>query len=75
MKTPTLPPIGHQLAAARRAAGLTQVAVAAASDTTQEHVSRIESGRTEITPATLGKIATAIGVEWVWNANGARLVE
>jgi transcriptional regulator with XRE-family HTH domain len=75
MKTPTRPLIGHQLAAARRAAGLTQAHVAQAAGTTQERISRVESGNTAITPDTLGRIAKAIGVEWVWDKAGPRVVE
>ena len=54
---------GHELAALRKAQGLTQVQVAEAMGITQGRVSQIENGQTHLTTGTMAAYHEAIGGE------------
>jgi len=56
--------LGRELAAIRRAAGLTQAALAEMISTTQAAVARLESGRIEPTVRTMRRLADALGVSF-----------
>lgn len=56
--------LGRNLAAIRRAAGLTQAALAEKIGTTQAAVARLESGRIEPTVRTMRRLADALGLSF-----------
>lgn len=60
----------HDLAAQRRAVGLSQTAVAARMGTSQSAVARLESGATDVRASTLERYAAAIGDEITWKLHG-----
>ena len=53
---------GHRLRAAREAAGLSQLALSAASGVTNDTISRLELGRRAPQAGTIERLARAIGV-------------
>lgn len=53
--------VGRQLAEARRGAGMTQPALAAASGVDQAEISRIENGNANPTLETISRLATVLG--------------
>src|SRR5215469_12618648 len=55
-----------QLATARRQAGVTQSAVAAAMGTLQPAIARLETGDADPKLSTMLAYADALGVEWRW---------
>jgi predicted nucleotidyltransferase/DNA-binding XRE family transcriptional regulator len=59
-----LEPFRRALAAARRAAGLTQAGLAARLGTTQSAIARLERGEVAPTIATLSRLANTLGVEF-----------
>ena len=75
-RRPQPPPLGQQIAEARKAAGLTQAQVAERiAGLSQSRLSQIErGGRKGLHNATLCRIADAIGVSVLMDAGGIRLV-
>lgn len=57
--------IGQQIAAAREAAGLTQVQLSEATGIFQSNINRIEKGKYNVGLDILTKITTALGCEIV----------
>ncbi|KWX01109.1 putative transcriptional regulator [Carbonactinospora thermoautotrophica] len=55
-----------QLAAQRRAAGLSQTEVAARMGTSQSAVARLEAGDADVRVSTLERYAAAIGCQITW---------
>jgi len=56
----------RDLAAQRRAAGLSQTEVAARMGTSQSAVARLEAGSTDVRTSTLERYAAAVGAEINW---------
>ena len=61
---------GHRLRAVREAAGLSQLALSAASGVTNDTISRLELGRRAPQADTIERLARALGVEPVALAVG-----
>lgn len=79
-KSPASPPapIGQQIAAARKAAGLTQVVVAEAAGLSQGRLSSIERGEygsERLSVPVLCRIAEALGMSLLIDGRGARLID
>lgn len=53
--------IGQRIAELRKEKGLTQIELADCSQLTQRHISRIESGRYNLTVDLLAKVAEGLG--------------
>ena len=64
--------IGKEIAVARKAAGLSQVTLAARIGMDQPHVSRLERGAVRPTIQTLCRIATALGVDFSYDGRAVR---
>ena len=69
------PPINRQIAAARKAAGLTQAQLAERIGLPQTRVSEMERGARPVTIPRLCAIAGALGLSFIADADGARLVD
>ena len=69
------PPIGQQIAVARKAAGMTQAQFGELAGLPQSNVSRIERGVFRPSIPTLSRIAGVLDLSLLIDGDGARLVE
>jgi len=70
--SPTPRQFGRKLRALRKAAGMSQAALADKASITREYVNKLEGGKYDPTLGTVQRLAKALGVKWTAFADAGK---